>query len=164
MKRFGGLVAVDGLSISLKPGELVGLIGPNGAGKTTAFNLLTGVYEPTSGKVLFDGTQLSGDQPYPPQRRTLLLAKEVGTTAVGAYLVGTVVYSCVASVNLPPAELYKVFGMALSSGLVWTIILASVGYSLFTAKKRRAQPARSAFLSVFQPRYLAYFPEHPAFR
>ena len=47
--RFGGLVAVDGFSLSLGKGELVGIIGPNGAGKTTIFNMITGVYKPTSG-------------------------------------------------------------------------------------------------------------------
>ena len=48
-KKFGGLTAVNDFTLSMNTGELVGLIGPNGAGKTTAFNLLTGVYAPTSG-------------------------------------------------------------------------------------------------------------------
>ena len=53
--RFGGLTAVGGLNLAIGPGELVGLIGPNGAGKTTAFNLITGVYQPTSGAITFNG-------------------------------------------------------------------------------------------------------------
>ena len=53
--RFGGLTAVGGLNLAIGPGELVGLIGPNGAGKTTAFNLITGVYQPTSGAINFNG-------------------------------------------------------------------------------------------------------------
>jgi branched-chain amino acid transport system ATP-binding protein len=53
--RFGGLTAVAGLNLAIGPGELVGLIGPNGAGKTTAFNLITGVYQPTSGAISFNG-------------------------------------------------------------------------------------------------------------
>lgn len=54
-KRFGGLTAVSGFSVSLARGEIVGLIGPNGAGKTTVFNLLTGVYVPDGGSVLLEG-------------------------------------------------------------------------------------------------------------
>ncbi len=58
-KTFGGLTAVSDVHLEIEPGELVGLIGPNGAGKTTVFNLLTGIYEPTSGEIVFtrDGTQ-----------------------------------------------------------------------------------------------------------
>ena len=62
-KEFGGLTAVGDVTIELNKGELVGLIGPNGAGKTTLFNLLTGVYEPTSGSVSLDGTTLNGKTP-----------------------------------------------------------------------------------------------------
>ncbi len=58
--RFGGLVAVNDLSLSIEPGHLYGLIGPNGAGKTTVFNVVTGVYVPTSGSVLFDGEEIAG--------------------------------------------------------------------------------------------------------
>ena len=62
-RRFGGVVALDGYGIRLRPRELVGLIGPNGAGKTTAFNLLTGVLAPTSGAISCAGTQLTGKGP-----------------------------------------------------------------------------------------------------
>ncbi len=63
-KQFGGLTAVNKFTLSLEPGELVGLIGPNGAGKTTAFNLLTGVYAPTSGTIEFNGHSIAGRKPY----------------------------------------------------------------------------------------------------
>ena len=57
---FGGLKAVDGLSLKIEKGQLYGLIGPNGAGKTTAFNLLTGVYKPTMGNFFLDGEKMTG--------------------------------------------------------------------------------------------------------
>jgi len=57
---FGGLRAVDSFNIEIEKGELYGLIGPNGAGKTTAFNLLTGVYKPDTGRVLLDGVNITG--------------------------------------------------------------------------------------------------------
>ena len=63
-KHFGGLVAVDGLSMSVGEGQIVGLIGPNGAGKTTVFNLITGVIRPSGGKVIFDGREVTGKSPH----------------------------------------------------------------------------------------------------
>src|SRR5690606_9445071 len=57
-KEFGGLVAVNDISFTLRAGEIMGLIGPNGAGKSTTFNLITGVLEPTSGLVRFQGERL----------------------------------------------------------------------------------------------------------
>ncbi len=57
---FGGLRAVDEFNVKIEKGQLYGLIGPNGAGKTTVFNLLTGVYKPTSGAVILDGVNITG--------------------------------------------------------------------------------------------------------
>ena len=61
---FGGLRAVDDLSMKIEKGGLVGLIGPNGAGKTTVFNMLTGVYRPTDGGIRLDGQNLIGKKPH----------------------------------------------------------------------------------------------------
>lgn len=58
--QFGGLRAVDDFSLQIEKGELYGLIGPNGAGKTTVFNMLTGVYKPTDGKIFLDGKSIAG--------------------------------------------------------------------------------------------------------
>jgi len=63
-KVFGGLKAVSDFEVTIEKGELIGLIGPNGAGKTTAFNLLTGVYEPTTGEIELDGKSIVGLKPY----------------------------------------------------------------------------------------------------
>ena len=68
-KSFGGLKALDNVSFSLRPGEILGLIGPNGAGKTTCFNLVSGVYTPTSGKIFFQGVSTGG---FPPHRMASL--------------------------------------------------------------------------------------------
>lgn len=62
--QFGGLKAVDSFSMQISKGQLAGLIGPNGAGKTTVFNMLTGVYQPTLGQVIFNGQPLNGLKPY----------------------------------------------------------------------------------------------------
>jgi len=61
---FGGLRAVSNFSMNIDKGELIGLIGPNGAGKTTAFNMLTGVYEPSEGDITFNGKRINGMKPY----------------------------------------------------------------------------------------------------
>jgi branched-chain amino acid transport system ATP-binding protein len=59
-QRFGGLVAVNDLSFAIEPGTIVAMIGPNGAGKSTAFNLVTGIYRPSAGRITFDGADVTG--------------------------------------------------------------------------------------------------------
>ena len=66
---FGGLKAVQKVNIYLNRGELIGLIGPNGAGKTTMFNMLTGVYAPTEGSIVFGGNPIAGLDPYKVTRQ-----------------------------------------------------------------------------------------------
>ncbi len=61
---FGGLRAVHNYRVEIEPGQMRGLIGPNGAGKTTIFNVITGMYRPTEGKILFNGTNLVGLRPH----------------------------------------------------------------------------------------------------
>src|SRR2546423_12630959 len=63
-KRFGGIVAVDDVSLEVEAGEIVGLIGPNGAGKTTLFNLATGIDRPDGGEIVFMNTSLGGIAPH----------------------------------------------------------------------------------------------------
>jgi len=62
-RRFGGVVALDSFDLDARRGEVLGLIGPNGAGKTTAFNVVTGLFPPTSGSVLFEGESIVGLKP-----------------------------------------------------------------------------------------------------
>jgi branched-chain amino acid transport system ATP-binding protein len=63
-KEFGGLVATDDVDFTIPRGAVVSLIGPNGAGKTTFFNMLTGVYKPTAGRIVFDGEDVTGMPPH----------------------------------------------------------------------------------------------------
>lgn len=68
-KNFGGLKALSGVSFAVEAGEILGVIGPNGSGKTTLFNVLTGIYPPSAGTVIYRGEQLSGLPPYHVTRR-----------------------------------------------------------------------------------------------
>lgn len=85
-KNFGGVRAVNGASLSVQPGSITGLIGPNGAGKTTLFNVIAGLYQPTSGKVLLDGENITSLKPYELFHkgvlRTFQLAHEFSTLTV----------------------------------------------------------------------------------
>ncbi|MEW6643003.1 MAG: ABC transporter ATP-binding protein [Pseudomonadota bacterium] len=70
--RFGGLTAVRQFGFEIRPGEIVGLIGPNGAGKTTCFNMLTGFYTPTEGRVVFRGEDITRLKPHAVARRGMV--------------------------------------------------------------------------------------------
>lgn len=71
-KFFGGFRAVADLSFAVQPGEILGLVGPNGAGKTTTFNLVTGFYRPTAGRISFKGEDVTGRPPHELARRGLV--------------------------------------------------------------------------------------------
>jgi branched-chain amino acid transport system ATP-binding protein len=63
-KRFGGLIAVNDVSLEISKGEFIGIVGPNGSGKTTLFNIISGVYIPEEGRIIFDGLDITNFQPY----------------------------------------------------------------------------------------------------
>src|SRR5712691_987107 len=78
-KRFDGLAAVNGVDLTVEPGEIVGLIGPNGAGKTTCFNLLSGFLRPTAGTICFDGEDITGQRSHRIVRRGLVRTFQLTT-------------------------------------------------------------------------------------
>lgn len=84
--HFGGIHAVDDVSLSLQTGRITGLIGPNGAGKTTLFNVIAGHYKPTSGHVYLDGEDITGLEPHQlfakGMLRTFQIAHEFSTLSV----------------------------------------------------------------------------------
>lgn len=85
-KRFGGLLALDGISFGIRPREILGLIGPNGAGKTTLFNVITGFLIPERGSISFEGKEVTGLKPFTISRmgiaRTFQLVKPFGKMTV----------------------------------------------------------------------------------
>jgi branched-chain amino acid transport system ATP-binding protein len=79
-KEFLGFVAVKNVNLSVRPGSIHALIGPNGAGKTTVFNLLTKFLTPTSGRIVFEGTDVTGEQPAAVARRGLVRSFQISAT------------------------------------------------------------------------------------
>ncbi|MGB7256705.1 MAG: ATP-binding cassette domain-containing protein, partial [Pseudolabrys sp.] len=82
-KRFGGVHAVEELSFTVNQGEILGLIGPNGAGKSTVFNLINGVITPDTGKIVFDGADITGLPPYTVARQGLARAHQIMQPLLG---------------------------------------------------------------------------------
>jgi len=89
-KRFGGLVAVDDVTFSVKEGEIFGIIGPNGAGKTTLFNVITGFYKPDRGKVLFQGNEITGKKPNEIAKMGLLRTWQIVRPFLGMKVIDNV--------------------------------------------------------------------------
>lgn len=91
-KKFGGVKAVDNVSLNISKGELIGIIGPNGAGKTTLVNLITGFIKPDSGTIIFDGKDITGLPPYKIARlgvvRTFQLVRTFGDDPIRNVLLG----------------------------------------------------------------------------
>jgi ABC-type branched-subunit amino acid transport system ATPase component len=119
-RRFGGLRAVDGLTFSLAPGEVLGVIGPNGAGKTTLISMLAGAVAPTEGEILFEGKQIGGKPSHTLARRGV--ARTFQQTAifpsetVGENLVRALAFSGQQDLPADVAELVRSTGLATRLG------------------------------------------------
>jgi branched-chain amino acid transport system ATP-binding protein len=101
-KRFGGLLAVHNLSFSMQQGEILGLIGPNGAGKSTLFNLINGVFAPNSGRIVFNGIDITGEKPFLVARHGLARTHQIVQPLTNmTVLENCTVGACFGRENLP---------------------------------------------------------------
>jgi branched-chain amino acid transport system ATP-binding protein len=104
-KRFGGLLAVERLSFDIEPHEILGLIGPNGAGKSTVFNLVNGVFAADTGRVVFDGHDITGIPPYRVARLGLARTHQIVQPLAGmTVLENCTVGACFGRENLSMAR------------------------------------------------------------
>jgi branched-chain amino acid transport system ATP-binding protein len=150
-KSFGGVEAVADLSFDVNAGEILGLIGPNGAGKSTVFNLINGVTTPDTGRIIFDGADITGKAPYVVAHQGIARAHQIVQPLTGlSVLENCTVGACFGRENLPLAK-----ARAIARGVVATVGLAEradvLAGSLTTAGKKRLELARA--LSA-QPRLL----------
>ena len=142
-KRFGGVDAVGDLNLAVGAGELLGLIGPNGAGKSTVFNLINGVVTPDSGRIRFDGADITGKPPHIVARHGIARAHQIVQPLAGlSVLENCTVGACFGRENLPMAKAREI-----AREVVSTVGLAermhTLAGSLTTAGKKRLELARA---------------------
>ncbi|MEK7441356.1 MAG: ABC transporter ATP-binding protein [Chloroflexota bacterium] len=142
-KRFGGLQALDKVTLSVKEGEIFGIIGPNGAGKTTLFNTINGVYPPTEGRITFRGEDVTGLPPYKLSKRgvgrTYQVVRPLGELTVHE---NVTVGACFGRENLPLEKAEKVADEVLEFvGLTarWDMLASKLN----VAQKKRLEMARA---------------------
>jgi branched-chain amino acid transport system ATP-binding protein len=142
-KRFGGVEAVGDLNLDVSVGELLGLIGPNGAGKSTVFNLINGVVVPDSGRIKFDGADITGNAPYIVARHGIARTHQIMQPLAGlSVLENCTVGACFGRENLRLARAREI-----AREVVATVGLAermnTLAGSLTTASKKRLELARA---------------------
>jgi branched-chain amino acid transport system ATP-binding protein len=142
-KRFGGLQAVHKLSFVIQPGEILGLIGPNGAGKSTLFNLINGVFAPNSGKILFDGIDITGAKPFVVARHGLARTHQIVQPLTNMTVEeNCTVGACFGRENLPLAQAREVARDAVHvTGLDDRIDMLALHLTI--AGKKRLELARA---------------------
>ncbi|MFZ0150351.1 MAG: ABC transporter ATP-binding protein [Xanthobacteraceae bacterium] len=142
-KRFGGLLAVHNLSFTMREGEILGLIGPNGAGKSTLFNLINGVFTPNSGRIAFNGVDITGERPFMVARHGIARTHQIVQPLTNmTVLENCTVGACFGRENLPLHRATEAArGAAALVGLDDRLHLAAL--QLTIAGKKRLELARA---------------------
>jgi branched-chain amino acid transport system ATP-binding protein len=142
-RRFGGLQAVRDLSFAMSEGEILGLIGPNGAGKSTLFNLINGVFEPNSGRILFTGIDITGEKPYLIARHGLARTHQIVQPLTNmTVLENCMVGACFGRENLPLSRAHEAAREAIAvAGLEDRIEMLALHLTI--AGKKRLELARA---------------------
>jgi branched-chain amino acid transport system ATP-binding protein len=142
-KRFGGLQAVNDLSFSIQAGEILGLIGPNGAGKSTLFNLINGVFPPNTGKIVFDGIDITGAKPFVIARHGLARTHQIVQPLTNmTVLENCTVGACFGRENLPLSRAHTAAREAIAvAGLGDRV--ETLALHLTIAGKKRLELARA---------------------
>jgi branched-chain amino acid transport system ATP-binding protein len=150
-KRFGGLQAVRDLTFNVNEGEILGLIGPNGAGKSTLFNLINGVFAPDTGRIAFNGADITGERPYKIARAGLARTHQIVQPLTNmTVLDNCAVGACFGRENLPLSRAHEVARDAIAvAGLQDRTEMLAV--QLTIAGKKRLELARAL---AAQPRLL----------
>jgi branched-chain amino acid transport system ATP-binding protein len=150
-KRFGGLQAVRDLTFNVNEGEILGLIGPNGAGKSTLFNLINGVFAPDSGRIAFNGADITGERPYKVARAGLARTHQIVQPLTNmTVLDNCTVGACFGRENLPLSRAHEAARQAIAvAGLEDRA--AMLAMHLTIAGKKRLELARAL---AAQPRLL----------
>jgi len=142
-KRFGGLQAVRDLTFDVNEGEILGLIGPNGAGKSTLFNLINGVFAPDTGRITFNGVDITGERPYKIARAGLARTHQIVQPLTNmTVLDNCTVGACFGRENLPLGRAHEVAREAIVvAGLEDRA--AMLAMHLTIAGKKRLELARA---------------------
>jgi len=142
-KHFGGLHAVCDLSFAMRKGEILGLIGPNGAGKSTLFNLINGVYQPDSGRIVFNGADITGQKPYNVARCGLARTHQIVQPLTNmTVLDNCTVGACFGRENLPLAQAHQAAREAIEiAGLEDRVSMLALHLTI--AGKKRLELARA---------------------
>ena len=142
-KRFGGLLAVHNLSFTMREGEILGLIGLNGAGKSTLFNLINGVFTPNSGRIAFNGVDITGERPFMVARHGIARTHQIVQPLTNmTVLENCTVGACFGRENLPLHRATEAArGAAALVGLDDRLHLAALHLTI--AGKKRLELARA---------------------